>query len=165
MGIARRKWKIEQQAGKAESSYFKKWSLIWREQFLPAKFAHAFLQARAMQQVWTCLCLSWQQHGGKAAVQVLRDGTNPSGRCQFCSSLLYMEKQKVSVSPAVVLQPDGLSSCSSHPCVFLGCTAPFSIMSIKTDTPHSWALLPWASVRLCSPQVSSKSEAKHVKTT
>lgn len=67
MGIARRKWKIEQQAGKAESSYFKKWSLIWREQFLPAKFAHAFLQARAMQQVWTCLCLSWQQHGGEGS--------------------------------------------------------------------------------------------------
>lgn len=61
MGIARRKWKIEQQAGKAESSYFK----IWREQFLPAKFAHAFLQPRAMQQVWTCLYLSWQQQRGK----------------------------------------------------------------------------------------------------
>lgn len=74
---------------------------------------------------------------GEAAVQGFRGGTNPSGRCQFCGALLYMEKQKVSVSPAVGLQPDGLSYFSSRPCVFLGDTAHFSIMAIKADTPHS----------------------------
>lgn len=63
MGIARRQWKNRTAGRKSRELLFQE--VIWREQFLPAKFAHAFPQPRAMQQVWSCLFLSWQQHGGK----------------------------------------------------------------------------------------------------
>lgn len=65
------KWKMQE--GKAGRSDFKKGNLILRVQFLPAKFAHAFLEPEAIQQVWTCLYFSWQEHNrGKPAVRVLR---------------------------------------------------------------------------------------------
>lgn len=115
VGIARSKWKIEQQAGKAESSYFKQW---FEESisYLPHLHMHSFNPELCSRCEPVCTSPD-SSTGGKPAVQLCKDGTNPSGRCQFCSALLYMEKQKVSVSPAVVLQPDGLGSFSSHPCV------------------------------------------------
>lgn len=162
MGFARSKWKIEQQAGKAESSYSKQ-RFEESNSYLPHLHMHSFNPELCRRCEPVCSSPD-SSTGGKPAVQLCKDGTNPSGRCQFCSALLYMEKQKVSVSPAVVPQPDGLGSFSSPPCVFLGDTAHFSVTSIKTDTPHSWSLLLWTLVRLFSPQVSSKSEVKHVKT-
>lgn len=118
MGITRRKWKIEQQAGKAESSCFKKW-FAEGNSYLPDLHMHSF-QPQLCSRCEPVCASPDSSTGGKPAVQVCKDGTNPSGRCQFCSALLYMEKQKVSVSPAVVQQPDGLSSFSSCSCVFFG---------------------------------------------
>lgn len=71
--------------------------------------------------------------------------TNSLGSCQFCCSLPHVKKQKVSVSPAVMLQCDGLS-CSlslSHPYVFLGYTAPISVIPVKQTHSMDQSLFLW----------------------
>lgn len=121
--------KNEQQEGKAGRSNFKKGNLILRVQFLPAKFAHAFLKPEAIQQVWTCLYFSWQEHNrGKPAVRVLRYANKFFW--QMPVSQLAATDEKAEAEPQPCCYADmGWAQLSSHPIpVYSGCVGPIFMM-------------------------------------
>lgn len=161
VGIARSKWKIEQQAGKAESSYFKQW---FEESISYLPHLHIPSTPSYAAGVNLFVPLLTAARGGNQRCSYARMEQILLADASF-AVLCCTWKSRRWVSALLLCCSLMGSALSPHiPVWFFGNTAPFSVMSIKRDAPHSWTLLLWTLVRSFSPQVSSKSEVKHVKT-